>query len=187
MLSRSPTPATLRFATTAALAAVTHVARHLVLHARVRPLARTPLAAPAALVALFLPRLFLSTPTGATKASTRNTTPSQYHTPKSPPPTTTPRDFFVYLSCYRERTGIFLRRALHVEGCCFASVFLCVFFSVSQGWINFFLPPDGLRHLFGDHNPSSIRISCVIYDLEGINDANPQDANLTLTGEIYFP
>jgi hypothetical protein len=26
-------------------------------------------------------------------------------------------------------------------------------FSVSQGWINFFSLPDGLRHLFGDHNP----------------------------------
>jgi hypothetical protein len=74
-----------------------------------------------------------------------------------------------------------------VEGCCFASVFLCVFFSVSQGWINFFSLPDGLRHLFGDHNPSSILICCVIYDLEGSNDAYPQDANLTLVGEIYFP
>jgi hypothetical protein len=73
-----------------------------------------------------------------------------------------------------------------VEGCCFVSVSLCVFFSVSQGWINFFLLPDGLRHLFGDHNPSSILIYCVIYDLEGSNDAYPQDANLTLIGEIYF-
>jgi hypothetical protein len=38
--------------------------------------ARNPLA-PAALVALFLPRLLLSTPTGATKVSTHTTTPSQ--------------------------------------------------------------------------------------------------------------
>jgi hypothetical protein len=75
-----------------------------------------------------------------------------------------------------------------VEGCCFASVFLWFFFSVSQGWINFFSLPDGLRHLFGDHhNPSSILICWVIYDLEGSNDAYPQDANLTLVGEIYFP
>ena len=29
--------------------------------------------------------------------------------------------------------------------------------------------------------------SCVIYDREGSNDAYPQDANLTLFGEIYFP
>jgi hypothetical protein len=72
-----------------------------------------------------------------------------------------------------------------VEGCCFVSVFLC--FSVSQGWINFFSLPDGLCHLFGDHNPSSILTCCVIYDLEGSNDANPQDANLTPVGEIYFP
>jgi ribonuclease HI len=75
--SRSPTPTTLLFATTAALAVVTHVARHLGLRARVRPPARTPLAAPAALVALPLPRLLLSTTTGATKASTSNTTLSQ--------------------------------------------------------------------------------------------------------------
>jgi hypothetical protein len=74
-----------------------------------------------------------------------------------------------------------------VAGCCFASVFLSFFFSVSQGWINFFSLPDGLRHLFGDHNPSSILICCVIYDLEGSNDAYPQDANLTLVGEIYSP
>jgi hypothetical protein len=47
---------------------------------------------------------------------------------------------------------------------------LCFLF-VSQGWINFFSLPDGLRHLFGDHNPSSILICCVIYDLEGNNDA----------------
>ena len=57
---------------------MTHVARPLVLHNRVRPLARTPLATQAALVTLSLPRLLLSIPTGATKASTRNT--AQYHT-----------------------------------------------------------------------------------------------------------
>jgi hypothetical protein len=28
---------------------------------------------------------------------------------------------------------------------------------------------------------------CVIYDLEGSNDVYPQDANLTLVGEKYFP
>jgi hypothetical protein len=46
-----------------------------------------------------------------------------------------------------------------------------------------------LAHIdvFGDHNPSSIFMCCVIYDLEGSNDAYPQDANLTLVGEIYFP
>jgi hypothetical protein len=61
---------------------------------------------------------------------------------------------------------------------------LSICFSVSQGWINFFLLPDGLRHLFGDHNPSSLFfMCCVIYDLERSNDAYPQDANLTLVGE----
>ena len=73
-----------------------------------------------------------------------------------------------------------------MEGCCFVSAF-SICFSVSQGWINFFSLPDGLRHLYGDHNPSSIFMCCVIYDLEGSNDAYPQDANLTLVGEIYFP
>jgi hypothetical protein len=38
-----------------------------------------------------------------------------------------------------------------------------------------------------DHTPSSILICCVIYDLEGSNDTYPQDANLTLAGEIYSP
>ncbi len=34
----------------------------------------------------------------------------------------------------------------------------------------------------------TILMCCVIYDLEGRNDStNPQDANLTLDGEIYFP
>jgi hypothetical protein len=78
--------------------------------------------------------------------------------------------------------GLFTWRA--VVSLLYFSVF---FSSVSQGWINFFSLPDGLRHLFGDHNPSSILICCVIYDLEGSNDAYPQDANLTLVGEIYFP
>jgi hypothetical protein len=41
-------------------------------------------------------------------------------------------------------------------------------------------------YLFGDHNPSSIFMCCVIYDLEGSNDANPQDANLTLVSESSF-
>jgi hypothetical protein len=73
--SRSPTPATLQFATTAALADVTHVARHLGLRARVRPPARTPLATPEVLVVLSLPRLLLSTPTGAGRGLD-----PQYHT-----------------------------------------------------------------------------------------------------------
>jgi hypothetical protein len=79
--------------------------------------------------------------------------------------------------------GLFTWRA--VVSLLYFSVFF--FFSVSQGWINFFSLPDGLRHLFGDHNPSYLLICCVIYDLEGSNDAYTQDANLTLVGEIYFP
>jgi hypothetical protein len=35
--------------------------------------------------------------------------------------------------CCWERTGIFLRRTLHVEGCCFASIFLCSFFLSLRG------------------------------------------------------
>ena len=77
-----------------------------------------------------------------------------------------------------------------MEGCCFASVFLCVFsLSLRDGSTSFRyqMVVNGLRHLFEDHNPSSILICCVIYDLEGSNDAYPQDANWTLVGEIYFP
>ena len=76
-----------------------------------------------------------------------------------------------------------------MEGCLSGGLSFCLFssFSCVQGWINFFSLPDALRHLIGDHNPSSIFMCCVIYDLEGSNDANPQDANLTLVGEICFP
>ena len=45
--------------TLSVLVAVTHVARHLVLRARVPPLGRIHQAAPVALVALSLPRLLL--------------------------------------------------------------------------------------------------------------------------------
>jgi hypothetical protein len=157
VLSRSQTQSTLRYATTTALVAVTPVARHPVLRARFRPLDHTPLATQAALVALILPLSFLSTPSVATLASTRNTTflPTSFRatalaltkflltmistvsatptpgrpslailptTPRRSPPTTTPRDFFIFffsLSCCWERTGILRRRVLNVEGCCF--------------------------------------------------------------------
>jgi hypothetical protein len=72
---RSPTQATLPFATTSVLVAVTLVARHLALHARVPPLGQIHQATPAAFVALSLTLLLLSTPTGVTKASAH-----QYHT-----------------------------------------------------------------------------------------------------------
>jgi hypothetical protein len=76
-----------------------------------------------------------------------------------------------------------------MEGCLSGGLSFCLFsfFSCLPGWIKFFSLPDGLRQLFGDHNPSSIFMCCVIYDLEGSNDANPQDANLTLVGAICFP
>jgi hypothetical protein len=45
--------------------------------------------------------------------------------PEEPPPMTTPRDFFLFL-CLVVASGIFLRRALYLEDCCFAFVFLCV-------------------------------------------------------------
>jgi hypothetical protein len=45
--------------------------------------------------------------------------------------------FFGSLSCCWERTGIFLRRALNVEGCSFVSVFLSVFLSLRAGSISF--------------------------------------------------
>jgi hypothetical protein len=120
------------------------------------------------------------------------------------PPTTTPRDFcfsvlllgatgrervlfigtqFSILYTGRERVlfigtqlSNFLSEGSQRGGLLFRFC-LSLCFSVSQGWINFFSLPDGLCHLFGDHNPSSILICCVIYDLEVRNDANPQDAN----------
>ena len=61
------------------------------------------------------------------------------------------------------------------------SVFLISFsfFPVSVAGSTFLSLPDGLRHLFRDHNPYSILhipyyVLCVIYDLEGSNDVNPQ-------------
>jgi hypothetical protein len=108
-----------------------------------------------------------------------------------PPATTALHDAFLFLSlppflcpaCW-ERT-----RTSSLEGCLSGGLFLSVlfYFSCLQGWINFFSLPDGLRHLFVDHNPSSLFMCYVIYDLEGSNDANPQDANFTLVGEICFP
>ena len=80
--------------------------------------------------------------------------------------------------------GLPLWWAVDLEGCLSVCSF---FFSCLPGWINFISLSDGLGHLFGDHNPSSLFMCCVIYDLEVSNDANPQDANLTLVGEIYFP
>jgi hypothetical protein len=44
------------------------------------------------------------------------------------------------------------------------------FFSCLQDWITFFSLPDGLRHLFEDHNLSSIFWCRVMYDLEASND-----------------
>jgi hypothetical protein len=98
----------------------------------------------------------------------------------------TPRDFFVSLSCCWERTGIFPSEGSQRGGLLFHfCLYIC--FSVSQDWINFFSLPDGLCHLLGDHIPSSILMYCVMYHLEGTNDVYPQDVNLTLVGEIYFP
>ncbi len=81
-------------------------------------------------------------------------------------------------------------------GFCLSMCSLCFIFCLSGVDLLLFAT-DGLRNLFGDHNPSSILICCVIYDLEDSNDAYPQDAmmmmmsficsNLTLSGEIYFP
>ncbi len=111
------------------------------------------------------------------------------NTPKNPTLTTTPRDFFSLVLCLVVGSvqgfsfgGLSIWRS--VVSLLSFSVF---FVLVSQGWIHFFSLPDGLCHLFGDYNPSSILICCVIYDLEGVNDTHPQDANLTFVGEICFP
>ena len=61
------------------------------------------------------------------------------------------------------------------------------FFHVSVAGSPFFSLPDGIRHLFRDHNPYSILhipyyVLCVIYDLEGSNDVNPQSIGRTIKG-----
>ena len=75
------------------------------------------------------------------------------------------------------------------------AVFFCVcdfvFFLVSVAGSTFFSLPDGLRHLFRDHNPYSIfhipySMLYVIYDLEGSNAVNPQVRNLFHVGKIYL-
>ena len=87
--------------------------------------------------------------------------------------------------------GLSTRRALRLEGCFF--VFLCFsLFLVSVAGSTFFSLPDGLRHLFRDHNPYSIlhipySMLYVIYDLEGSNAVNPQVRNLFHVGKIYLP
>ena len=68
--------------------------------------------------------------------------------------------------------GEFTSMKICVEGC----LSVCFPLSCLAGWISFFALPDGLCHLVKDHNPSSIFVCCVIYDLEGSTDAILQDA-----------
>jgi hypothetical protein len=51
--------------------------------------------------------------------------------------------------------------------------------SIFRDGSTFFSLPDGVRHLFGDHNPYSMlhipySMLYAIYDLEGSNDVNLQ-------------
>ena len=97
----------------------------------------------------------------------------------------------IYLAEHILSGGLSTRRALRLEGC--FSVFLCFsLFLVSVAGSTFFSLPDGLRHLFRDHNPYSIlhipySMLYVIYDLEGSNAVNPQVRNLFHVGKIYLP
>ena len=90
----------------------------------------------------------------------------------------------------------FVWRAMYSEGSTWRAVslfFLCFsLFLVSVAGSTFFSLPDGLRHLFRDHNPYSIlripySMLYVIYDLEGSNAVNPQVQNLFHVGKIYLP
>ncbi len=89
---------------------------------------------------ILTPRLFRRTISALTKSFLTRTSISSV-TPKpalpscplldssslSLPPTPMSRhNFFASMSCCWERTAIFLRRALYLEGCCFVYVFLCV-------------------------------------------------------------
>ena len=69
--------------------------------------------------------------------------------------------------------GLYAWRAVSLFFWCFS---LCL---VSVAGSTFFSLPDGLRHLYRDHNPYSIlhipySMLYVIYDLEGSNDVNLQ-------------
>ena len=74
--------------------------------------------------------------------------------------------------------GLSTRRTLRLEGC-FSDFLFFSLFLVSVAGSTFFSLPDGLRHLFRDHNPYSIlhipySELYVIYDLEVSNDVNLQ-------------
>ena len=90
----------------------------------------------------------------------------------------------------------FVWRAIYSEGSTLGGLFLSFLcfslFLVSVAGSTFFSLPDGLRHLFRDHNPYSIlhipySMLYVIYDLEGSNAVNPQVRNLFHVGKIYLP
>jgi hypothetical protein len=86
-------------------------------------------------------------------------------------------------------------RAVYSEGSTLGGLFLSFLcfslFLVSVAGSTFFSLPDGLRHLFRDHNPYSIlhipySMLYVIYDLEGSNAVNPQVRNLFHVGKNLF-
>ena len=80
---------------------------------------------------------------------------------------------------YWERTGTSYLEGYLLEGSLPGELFLCLLFvfcvslSFMSPWLGagstFFSLPDGLRHL----------CRCVIYDLEGSNDVNPQSTELS--------
>jgi hypothetical protein len=74
-----------------------------------------------------------------------------------------------------------------VEDCCYVSVLLSVFLSLRTGSTSFRYQMVCAIYLEIIIPHQSILMCCVIHDLEGSYDANPQDANLTLVGKIYFP
>jgi hypothetical protein len=72
-----------------------------------------------------------------------------------------------------------------MEGCYFVSVFLYVFLSLRDGSSSFRYQMVCDIHL--EIIIPHLYLCVVIYDLQGSNDADPQDADSTLVGEIYFP
>ena len=79
-----------------------------------------------------------------------------------------------------------LAKTVYLEGCCLSVCFLLpLVFRAGSTSFRYQMVCAIYLEIIIPHQ--SILMCCVIHDLEGSYDANPQDANLTLVGEICFP
>jgi hypothetical protein len=95
-----------------------------------------------------------------------------------------PRDFSASLSYCWERTGIFLRRALHVQGCCFASVFLAA--PINTYWRGS-RPRPAIPH-FGCHPSEQLREPHqVILDADIDHFGHPDAGHALMSAAANYP